>query len=167
MINSSDGIVNRFLGTATLYTRRVIQALMDLWEDVIRWPLPEERRQMQMRLRQDPGNHGWKIFDRCIGILDGTLVPFKLQPADFESAIDFFNRRKQHYGLQATVVCNDQNRILYFGCSHPGSVHNARAWRNVEIYQHPEMFFKEGQYLLADSAYELNEYCVTPFKKPR
>ena len=68
-------------GTAVLYTQRVIIALMGLWQDAVRWPSVDERREMRLRLRQDSGNHGWKIFENCIGVLDGTLLPFKLQPA--------------------------------------------------------------------------------------
>lgn len=125
-------------GTVVLYMQRVIIALMDLWKEVVTWPSINERRGMRMRLRQDPGRHGWKLFENCIGVLDGTLLPFKIQPAQTEISIDFFNRRKQRYGLQATVVCDDRARILHFSCQHPGSVHDARAWRNVEIYQDPE-----------------------------
>lgn len=154
-------------GTVILYTQRIIMALMSLWNDAVRWPLPEERTLMQARLRRDPGEHGWGIFQKCIGVLDGTLLPFKIQPAEPTVSIDFFSRRKQRYGLQATVVCDDQLQILLFTCNHPGSVHDARAWRNLDVYQHPDQYFRHGEYLLADSAYELNNWCVTPYKKPR
>ncbi|RPB18708.1 hypothetical protein L211DRAFT_767069, partial [Terfezia boudieri ATCC MYA-4762] len=34
-------------GTAVLYTQRVIIALMDLWEDQVRWPSEEEQLEMR------------------------------------------------------------------------------------------------------------------------
>lgn len=48
----------------------------------------------------------------------------------------------------------------------PGSVHDMRAFRKMLIHHEPEEFFGRRQYLLADSAYELTEKCVTPYKRP-
>ena len=62
-------------GTVSLYTRRVCTALMSLWKDVVQWPTEEE--QIKIRLR----NHStWSVWEDCIGILDGTLIPFTSKP---------------------------------------------------------------------------------------
>ncbi|KAF8465514.1 hypothetical protein BDZ91DRAFT_658991 [Kalaharituber pfeilii] len=66
-------------GTAVLYTKRVIIALMSLWQDVIKWHDEEERRQMRARLRIDSEEKGWDLFENCIGIADGTLLAAHLR----------------------------------------------------------------------------------------
>lgn len=40
-------------GTIVLYTRRVIKALMDVWQETIRWPTEREKREMCKRLNED------------------------------------------------------------------------------------------------------------------
>ena len=143
-------------GTAVEYTKRVIITLTALWAQVVRWHTQQEKAEMRLRLRADERKNGWGLFESCVGIVDGTLLPFKIQPAEPEIAIEFFNRRKQRYGLQATIICDDRNRILQFVSKHPGSAHDARVYRSMDIYQHPENYCARGEYVIADSAYELN-----------
>jgi hypothetical protein len=87
-------------------------------------------------------------------MVDGTLLVLKQKPAlDRIESMGYFNYRKQRYGFQATVVCDDEKRIVKFNCSYPGSVHDARAWRKVSISRNPQQFLLGGEFLLADSAY--------------
>jgi DDE superfamily endonuclease len=67
-------------------------------------------------------------------MVDGTLIVFKEKPVlDRVESMSYFNYRKQKYGFQAKVVCDDEARILKFNCSYPGAVHDARAvFRNLE-----------------------------------
>ena len=81
-------------------------------------------------------------------------------------AINYFNYRKQKYGFQATVISDDQGRITRFNAGLPGSVHDARAWRKLDVFQDPARYFRPDEYLLADSAYPLNKYTIVPFKRP-
>ena len=64
-------------GAVTLYTQRVVKAITDLWATEIKWPNIQERAAMKARLMEDPNEHGWKLWRDCIGIVDGTLIPFK------------------------------------------------------------------------------------------
>ncbi|RPB18392.1 hypothetical protein L211DRAFT_797066, partial [Terfezia boudieri ATCC MYA-4762] len=64
-------------GTVTLYTHRVLLALMDLWEEVVQWPSREQWAAMKARLLEDARGLGWGLFRNYIGLLDGTLVPIK------------------------------------------------------------------------------------------
>lgn len=48
----------------------------------------------------------------CIGIVDGTLVPFKGRPFGKKESAEFFNFRKAKYGLQVTFIVDDRRRVL-------------------------------------------------------
>ena len=118
-------------GTVSLYTRRVCTALMYSWRDAVRWPTEEEQMKMKLRLQARPS---WQVFEDCIGMLDGTLIPFTGKPGiPMDIAADYFNHRKQHYGMQATIICDDENRINLFSCKYPGSVHDSRAFKRTSI----------------------------------
>lgn len=98
-------------------------------------------------------------------MVDGTLIVFKEKPAlDRVESMSYFNYRKQKYGFQATVVCDDEARILKFNCSYPGAVHDARAWRKLGVYKHPRRYLRGNEFLLADSAYPLTETTIVPYK---
>lgn len=154
-------------GTVTLYTRRVLQALMDLWEDVVKWPTLQDRAAMKSRLLEDAGDLGWGLFRDCIGIVDGTLIPIKYRPYQQERAAEFWNYRKAKYGLQVTIICDDRRRILMCDAQYPGAVHDARAFKALELSYNPREYFGRNQYLLGDSAYKITPRMIAPYKKPR
>ena len=107
-----------------------------------------------------------KVFSRCVGMVDGTLIVFKEKPALGKlDSMSYFNYRKQKYGFQATVICDDECRILKFNTNFPGAVHDSRAWRKLGVYQRPRDYLQGGEFLLADSAYPLTEYTIVPFKR--
>lgn len=63
----------------------------------------------------------------------------------------------------------DNNRVIATVChsQFPGAVHDARAFRALELSDNPEQYFTFNQYLIGDSAYEVTEHMITPYKKPR
>lgn len=129
-------------GTVILYTQRVIIAFMDLWKEVVTWSLMDERRDMmRVKLRQGPDSMVGSCLKTVLECWMEHYHPSRFNSLRQKSALIFST------GLQATVVCDDRTRILHFSCQHPGSVYDARAWRNVEFYKHPERFFNEGRYL--------------------
>ena len=96
---------------------------MPHWRQHVHWPTDEEQTKMKLRLRDHPSGAVW---EDCIGILDGTLIPFVGKPGiPKDQAADYFNHCKQLYGMQATVVCNDQNCITYFSSLYPGNIHDS------------------------------------------
>ena len=98
-------------------------------------------------------------------MVDGTLIVFKEKPAlDCVESMIYFNYRKQKYGFQATVVSDDEACILKFNCNYPGAVHDARAWRKLGVYKHPQRYLRGNEFLLADSAYPLTETTIVPYK---
>jgi hypothetical protein len=108
------------------------------------------------------------IFSDCIGIVDGTLTAFSEQPSfDGMESVTYFSIHKQAYGLQLTLICDDQPCIQAFHCGSPASVHDACVFTKMEIHQHLSQFFHSySGFLLADTAYPISPCCITPFKKP-
>jgi len=61
-------------GTVTLYTKRVIKALLDLHDDWIKWPDSNRRSENGQVMREEG-------FPGCIGCIDGTTVTISQKPA--------------------------------------------------------------------------------------
>ena len=150
-------------GTVVLYTRRCCTALFSLWKDEVRWPTTQERLESKARL-QDSAHSFW---EDCVGIVDGTFLTFRWRPFTKEVSVQYFNQRKKAYGIQATVMCDDQRRIIHFTALYPGAVHDARAFKSTRLWNNPHNYLSRGQFLLADSAYPLTHWCLIPYKCPR
>jgi len=99
-------------------------------------------------------------FPGVIGCVDGTYIPMigKSGPQR-----DAYICRKGFPALHAQIVCDNSLRILDITTGHPGSVHDARVFRNSGVYQHLQNV-PSGFHLLGDSAYPLERFVMTPYK---
>ncbi|KAF8926076.1 hypothetical protein BGZ58_000201 [Dissophora ornata] len=79
-----------------------------------------------------------KGFPGCIGFVDGTTIPLSERPA---YKADFYYDRH-------------------------GRSHKHDVFRNSLLGAHPERYFDEGEYLVADSAYPVSTITVPAFKGP-
>lgn len=147
-------------GTVVLYTRRCCTALFSLWRDVVKWPTVGERARIKVRLQETEHD----LFEDCVGIVDGTFLEFRWKPMDKVTSVQYWSYRKKAYGLQATVICDDQKRITHFTALFPGAVHDARAFKATRLWNHPREFLLRGQFLLGDSAYPLTPWIIVPYK---
>ena len=146
-------------GTANLYRNRVVEALLNLKDQVITWPNPEERKEIATRIMAD---FKWP---NCVAIIDGTLFPLAFRPQSHDAPD--YSGRKFAYSISAIIVCDDQRRIRYINAGWPGTVHDNRILRNSKISQQAELFFSEKEYMFGDSAFENSWFLVSAFKKPR
>uniref|UniRef100_A0AAR2JM05 DDE Tnp4 domain-containing protein n=1 Tax=Pygocentrus nattereri TaxID=42514 RepID=A0AAR2JM05_PYGNA len=88
-------------------------------------------------------------FHRIAGCMDGTHIPIKA-PAENEG--DY-------------LICDVTNIITNVEAKWPGSVHDARIFRESALYSK----FDQGQYdgiLLADRGYPCMPYVMTPYPDP-
>jgi hypothetical protein len=104
-------------GTANLYRKHVLDAVMYLSAKFIKWPDASERTDTGQRL-------GEKHFPLCMGIVDGTILPLMVKPRRHD-ACDFFCRKKS-YALSTLIFCDDRKKILHHYSGWPGSVHDNR-----------------------------------------
>src|SRR5205807_2412864 len=63
-------------GTVSLFSNRVLQAILNLREEYIQWPTSSQGDQIKERIA-----YGSKqVFQDCIGFIDGTFVNLKYAP---------------------------------------------------------------------------------------
>jgi hypothetical protein len=144
-------------GTVVLYTNRIIEAILSLHDEMIKWPSNREKRRTSKYYEE---NHQFK---GCIGIVDGTFVNLCQKPTvDPET----YWSRKQKYSMNVQIVCNERREIIFYQVGYPGSCNDAYCFRNCDLNKNPERYFSPGEYLLADGGYTLNSRTLTPYKLP-
>jgi hypothetical protein len=107
-----------------------------------------------------------QIFDipNIIGALDGTHIILANAPGKDPEA--FFNRKKQ-YSIQCQAFVDAEGVFTDFLVGWPGSVHDARVYRSSGFYQNKSDYIVGEDFILADSAYPISPFCITPFKPAR
>ncbi|XDV41969.1 hypothetical protein PO909_010738 [Leuciscus waleckii] len=105
--------------------------------------------------------HRVAVFPNVIGCIDGTHIPIKA-PSVNEG--DYVNRKSIH-SINVQVICEATHIITNVEAKWPGSVHDARIFRESSLCQS----FQEGQYngyLLGDRGYPCLPYLMTPYPEP-
>lgn len=124
--------------------------------DWIKFPTTYEIMEMEKKM--------WRRrfqFPCAIGAIDCTHILVK-RPYRFRD--EFVNRKGLHsFNVQATVDSNEM--FTSVECQWAGSVHDARIWRNSEIRQIMNEN-RAGTILLADEAYPLTPWTMTPYRNP-
>ena len=103
-------------------------------------------------------------FPGVLGAIDGSYIPVKRPRKNPEQYIN----RKGFHSLQLQVICDADVLFTSVFCSYPGSVHDARVFRNSSIFQdaeaNPDVLFPRNTHLIGDSAYPLKMWVLTPFR---
>ena len=119
----------------------------------IAWPKDEEVQETVDKFSRRNG------FPGIVGALDGTHVSIK-PPKDNPQS--YVNRKKFH-SLQLQAVCNADMKFLDCFAGFPGSCHYARVLRQSSLWENgPNLC--NGNHLLADGAYPLRRWLLTPFR---
>lgn len=93
--------------------------------------------------------------------MDGTEVKLAEKPLQDPEA--YFSR-KHIYSLKVQAVCDYKLRIRHMVLGYPGSVHDARIYKNCSLsVRHTEMLSRT-EWLAGDSAYKLTSTLITPFR---
>lgn len=144
-------------GTVILYTERIIEAIVVLFDQFVTWPNHIERESISTRIEALCG------FPDCLGFLDGTDIVLEQKPAiDGEL---YFNRKKR-YAISAQVVVDDAKVVRYLNVGMPGSVHDSRVFHSMALHTAKHIYFNRKQYVLADNGYPCYPHVIVPFKKP-
>jgi len=86
-----------------------MKAIVELhWKSTIKSSTVGERGLMKASIRYLLPQEDARIFEDCIGIVDGTLIPFGTSPGFpmEDQNTNLFNYKKRRYGIQATLVCD-------------------------------------------------------------
>nr|CAI5846764.1 unnamed protein product [Callosobruchus analis] len=90
---------------------------------VVTWPSEEEREEVVAKF----ANMGFSNVICCIGGTD-----FKIDKPEHDPQ-SYFNRKK-FYSIQMQAVCDSDQRLTDIFIGYPGSIHDARVFRNSSRY---------------------------------
>jgi len=144
-------------GTADVYWDRGMQAILKLRPTFYTWPNKDERKKLSKKVMKKTG------FPNVVGIADGTLFPLAFEP-ETEDAPDY-KGRKHTYTLTVMIVCDHNRKIRLYHSGYPGSAHDNRVYRNMDLFQNPKNCFSENEFNLGDSAFSNSPFMVSSFKK--
>lgn len=151
-------VFNTGHGTNVLYIRRVTQALRNRRESYIYWPNEEERNDIQAAIEEKSG------LPNCVGIVDGTLFPLAFSPQTEDSPD--YKGRKHLYTLSSVILCDHNRLIRYYVAGWPGSTHDNRIARNTAMWNNPQAYFRDHEYIIGDSAFENFWFMVSAYTSP-
>lgn len=147
------------------FTRAVVQNLMPRY---IHFPVTKEG----FREVVDGFLNRWG-FPQCCGAIDGTHIPILAPPIHHT---DYYNRKGWHSVIAQVVVDHDYI-IMDINTGWPGSVHDARVFRNSGVFNrgmsgtlfpNTNVLMNDTEvpiFLLGDPAYPLLPWLMKPFPR--
>jgi hypothetical protein len=131
---------------------RVVQSLIDIRDEYIKWLTENESKQIAQRIERE------FLLPNCIVLMDGTLLPMGIAPSCNDAAD--YSGRKSPYSLTACVINDDKWKIRAYLSGFPGSTHDNRVWRNMIQNQEAGNFFSPLEYVLCDTAFEPSDIAI-------
>jgi hypothetical protein len=144
-------------GTVYLYCKRVMIAIFSLKCELVKWPTGELRRMVHLGFNNIGG------FNNVIGAIDGTHIILGIAP--LKQPEIYWNRKKK-YSIQCQAIVDHCGVFIDYEIGWPGSVHDAKVYRNSFFYQNVSTLINGWDYLLGDSAYPLSTFLIKPFNNP-
>ncbi|XP_070175981.1 uncharacterized protein [Littorina saxatilis] len=141
------------------FIRKASEVNQQAWQEKIGliWPSVARQREIVNAVQTRSG------FPGVVGFLDGSHIRMasKLDRDD-----DYINR-KGYPSVQLQLVVDHEMVITDMYTGWPGCTHDARVLRNSTFFHDAEAarVFRPGQCILADSAYPLKNWLITPFKQ--
>lgn len=150
-------VADRFGVTlSTLYKiiSRVTTFLMSIAPNIIKFPTPEERNLTKQHYLQK------KDFPGIIGSIDGSHIRLDKPLYDKDSYIN----RKQYFSIQMQCVVDHRKKFIDVFIGYPGSVHDARVFRESSLFNNLDNICGRDGFLLGDTAYPCIKRLIVPYK---
>jgi hypothetical protein len=128
--------------------------------DFIKWPTTQEIRAVSRKFLQKA------MFPGVVCALDGSHIPFHPKSPN---KTPYRNYKKFHsFNVMAAALPN--RSFCYVFCGFPGSVHDSTVFQNCSLFQKldtrcHDLFDPRKYHIIADSAFPLKEWLITPYKK--
>lgn len=104
---------------------KVSDFLGDIAPEFIKWPSEQEIEITKQHFKNKYN------FNDVIALLDGSHIKIDRPPTQQ----DHYYNRHDFFSLQIQILCNQNYKILDFHLGYPGSVHDARVFKNSPLYQ--------------------------------
>lgn len=137
---------------------KVAQRILRLKGRVIAFPCAMELDAIGDGFAQLAGS---PAFSKAVGSIDGCQVRIKPPSRDQSCYLN----RKLFFSVQIQAICNHKGRFLDIFVGYPGSVHDARVYRNSPICA-KNLYPPEGYILLGDGGYPCTKSLITPYREP-
>ncbi|KAJ7692744.1 hypothetical protein B0H17DRAFT_879970, partial [Mycena rosella] len=132
-------------GTVILYCRRVIRAIRELKKRYAPWFSKEHQLQTSAQIEAKIG------FPDCVGSGDGSLIQTSQQPSWMGPA--YLSRKGLFCSEHGFLIPINLNSFHVFGAwdlGWPGSVTDARVFKNSHFWRHRHQYLEDGRYILVD-----------------
>ena len=131
----------------------------------------EAMKQAAKDFAKNSRNEG--VFGGIIGVLDGWLVKIGCPSLKHDNVLNVgsFYCRKGYYALNVQAIVDRNKIIVWRSIKYRGSEHDSTAFKRSEIYralvEKCSLLTELGLYILADSAYCLRPFLLTPYDNAR
>ena len=112
--------------TALNIVHEFVQVLFQIRENYISFP--PNGRELDGVMQNFGFKHG---LPQVAGVIDGTYIKIKAPKEEHEA---YYNR-KQCYSLVLQAVTDSECKFLDVSVGYPGSIHDARVFRRIELYR--------------------------------
>ncbi|XP_018307726.1 putative nuclease HARBI1 [Mycetomoellerius zeteki] len=142
--------------TAHGIVKEITNILVDLLPNYVRWPDAGMCEIISMVFKRR--SHG---IPGVVGIIDGCHIPCK---APIDNPNDFYNRKGFH-SIVLQGVCDHKGRFIDIFVGLPGRMHDARVFRQSEIFQRlKHHLLPPDRHIIGDAAYPLLVNLLTPYR---
>ena len=122
------------------------------------WPNEEERKTISAEIQRE------FLLPNCIGAMDGTTFRLLKKPERVDASD--FKGRKDGYTLSGLFLFDHKRRVRYYNTGWAGSAHDNRIFLNSSLYRNADGFFSQNEYVVGDSAFQEESFCVPTYRNP-
>ncbi|XP_034095934.1 putative nuclease HARBI1 isoform X1 [Gymnodraco acuticeps] len=158
---SYRGVADRFnitKSTVCLHLHEFCSLVTTYLSHHISWPTGQALHNSELGFRAAG-------FPNTVCAVDGCHIPI-VKP-HCENPVAYINR-KQFYSVVLTGFCDSKRRFCHVNVGHPGSWHDARAFRLSAVGrlldEDPQSLVPEGMHIIGDSAYPLLPQLMRPYR---
>ncbi|XP_024886102.1 putative nuclease HARBI1 [Temnothorax curvispinosus] len=133
---------------------RVTDYIMLLAPNIIKYPTLVEKEETETFYRERKG------FPGIIGAIDGSHIRIDKPLEDPDSYVN----RKQYFSLHVQGTVDHKMKFMDVFIGYPGSVHDARVFRNSYLRNDLRELCADNYFLLGDSAYPCLKELIVPYR---
>ncbi|CAD6915345.1 unnamed protein product [Tilletia caries] len=146
-------------GSVVNYTRKFVEALCSIEEDLIPWASEEEKREAQDWVEIQSGVKEWRN-GWCM--VDGSHIPLAWRPGSGYD--DDFINRKGTFSLNTQFVCLPTSlRIISYVVGPRRRVADSTVYAESPIARAPSLYLQRNEFIWADLGYPLSRHIVKPY----